>query len=196
MTSPDDRSQRTREVLAGDAVWTEAPDVLDDVLAEIAPPSRVVARWRWIAAAAAIIAVVGVASVVVDRPDPPDFTLAGTELAPAAEATVRVVETPAGVVLRLEIAGLEPAEPGSYYQGWVVSDDAAVSVGTFHMRGGDGSVAFWSGVDPVRLSRVDHHATGRDGRSRPVRPGGHDRAGVNVVTGRALRPVLSRTRRH
>ena len=147
MTSHDDRSQRTRDVLAGDAVWTDVPDVLDGVLAAIDPSRRDVARWRWIAVAAATVAVVAVASVVIDRPEPPDFTLAGTELAPAAEADVRVVETPAGVVLTLEIVGLEPAEPGSYYQGWVVSDDAAVSVGTFHMRGGDGSVAFWSGVE-------------------------------------------------
>ena len=148
MTSHADRSQRTREVLASEAVWADAPDVLDGVLAEIDPPRRDTPRWQWIAAAATFLAVVAVGSLVIDRPDPPDFTLAGTELAPSAEAEVRVVETPAGIVLRLEIAGLEPAEPGSYYQGWVVSDEAAISVGTFHMRGGDGSVAFWSGVDP------------------------------------------------
>ncbi|MEX1006030.1 MAG: anti-sigma factor [Acidimicrobiia bacterium] len=147
MSSHDDRSRRTRETLADDAVWAATPDVLDDVLAAIEPPRRDMPRRRWIAAAAAIVAVLGVGSVLVDRTEPPDFTLAGTELAPAAAADVRVVETPAGVVLRLEIAGLEPAASGSYYQGWVVSDDAAVSVGTFHMRGGDGSVAFWSGVD-------------------------------------------------
>ncbi len=147
MTSHDDRSQRTQDILARDVVWAEAPEVLDGVLAEITPAGRHTSRWRWIAAVAVLVAVLGVGSVVIDRPDPPDFTLAGTELAPTAEADVRVVETPAGVVLRLEIAGLEPAEPGSYYQGWVVSDDAAVSVGTFHMRGGDGRVAFWSGVD-------------------------------------------------
>jgi hypothetical protein len=145
MTSHDDRSKRIHEVLSSEALWAEPPDVLDGVLAEI-EPRRVGLRWRWIAAAAAAIVIV--ASVVVDRPEPADFLLAGTDLAPAAEAEVRVVETPAGVVLRLAIVGLEPAEPGSYYQGWVVSDGAAVSVGTFHMRGGDGSVSFWSGVDP------------------------------------------------
>ena len=177
MTSPDDRSQRTREVLTGGAVWTEVPDVLDDVMAEITPPRRDVARWRWIAAAAAVVAVVAVASLVIDRPDPPDFTLAGTELAPEAEATVRVVETPAGVVLRLEIAGLEPAAPGSYYQGWVVSEDAAVSVGTFHMRGGDGSVAFWSGVDPSDYPELII--------TRQAETAGPARSDQVVMTGRA-----------
>lgn len=147
MTAHDDRSRRTREILSAEPVWAEAPDVLDDVLAEIEPPRRPLA-WQWVAVAALVVALVGIGTVVVNRPAPPDFLLAGTQIAPAAEAEVRVVETPAGVVLRLEIVGLEPAAPGTYYQGWVVSDDGAVSVGTFHMRGGDGSVAFWSGVDP------------------------------------------------
>lgn len=178
MTSHDERSQRTREVLASEGVWTEPPDVLDGVLAEIDPPRSDAPRWRWIAAAAAlVVAVVGVGSVVIDRPEPPDFTLAGTELAPAAEAEVRVVETPAGVVLRLEIAGLEPAERGSYYQGWVVSDDAAVSVGTFHMRGGDGAVAFWSGVDPAEYP--DLIITRQDETAGPAR------SDQVVMTGRA-----------
>ena len=177
MTSHDDRSERARELLASDAVWAESPDVLDDVLAEIEPPRRQIPSWQWIAAAAAVVAVVGVGSVVIDRPDPPDFTLAGTELAPAAEADVRVVETPAGVVLRLEIAGLDPAAPGSYYQGWVLSDDAAVSVGTFHMRGGDGSVAFWSGVDPADYPELI--ITRQDEMAGPAR------SDQVVMTGRA-----------
>ena len=177
MTSQDDRSPRTREILGSDAVWTDAPDVLDRVLAEIDVPADSSSRWRWIAAAAALVAAVGVGSLVVDRPEAPDFTLAGTELAPAAGADVRVVETPAGVVLRLEITGLEPAEPGSYYQGWVVSGEAAVSVGTFHMRGGDGSVAFWSGVDPSEYPELV--ITRQDEAAGPAR------SDQVVMTGRA-----------
>ena len=139
MTTHDDRARKTGEILAGTAVWADEPEVLGSVLAEIDVSRR--PRGRWMAAAAAFALVVAVGSVILTRPAPVDFTLAGTELAPAASAEVRLVETPAGIVLRLEVQGLEPAAPGTYYQGWVVSDAAEVSVGTFHMRGGDGSVA-------------------------------------------------------
>jgi hypothetical protein len=143
MTShDDDRSRRTGEILAGEAVWADPPDVLDSILSEITPGRRKL----WVGAAAAVLVLV-VAGVVLTRPEPVDFTIAGTELAPAATADVRIVETPAGIVLRLDVAGLAPADPGTYYQGWVVSGEREVSVGTFHMRGGDGFVAFWSGVD-------------------------------------------------
>jgi hypothetical protein len=146
MTDHDDSSRRTGEILNGDAVWSNSPDVLDEVLAEIDGDGRAPRRW-WIPVAAAVLVVAAIGSTVLSQPDPVDFTLAGTELAPTAAADVRVVETPAGLVLRLEIEGLDPAQPGTYYQGWVVSVDAEVSVGTFHMRGGDGSVSLWSGVE-------------------------------------------------
>lgn len=110
--------------------------------------------WRgplWLPVGMAVVGVmIALAAFLASREDPPDFTLAGTEFAPEATAEVRIVDTPAGIILRLEVEGLEPAPPGTYYQGWVVSDDAAVSVGTFHMRGGDGQVAFWSGVETER----------------------------------------------
>jgi len=152
MTTHDDRARKTGEILAGTAVWADEPEVLGSVLAEIDVSRR--PRGRWMAAAAAFALVVAVGSVILTRPAPVDFTLAGTELAPAASAEVRLVETPAGIVLRLEVQGLEPAAPGTYYQGWVVSDAAEVSVGTFHMRGGDGSVAFWSGVAPTEYPEL------------------------------------------
>lgn len=174
MNSPDDR--RTREILTGESVWVDPPDVLDRILAAVTPPpaSR---RVYWIAAAAVLAVVVGIGGVVLTRPEPVDFRLAGTELAPAAIADVRVIETPAGIVLRLDVAGLEPAAPGSYYQGWVVSGERAVSVGTFHMRGGDGAVAFWSGVHPVDYPELI--VTLQDEANGPARS---DRV---VMTGRA-----------
>lgn len=167
----------TDEILAGDAVWAEAPDVLDAVLDQIrAPAART--RWRWVAvsAAAAIAVVTG---VVVTRPDPVDFTLAGTDLAPTAAADVDVVETPVGIIYRLRVDGLDPAPSGSYYQGWVATDDetAWVSVGTFHMRGGDGMVAFWSGVDPGRYPVLVVTLQDEDG--------GPARSDTVVMTGRA-----------
>lgn len=172
-----DEGRRTAEILAGSEVWAEAPDVLDAVLAQIQPSSRA-PRWWWATAAAAIVTVlVGTAAIVWDRPESPDFTLAGTTVAPQATAAVRVIDTPAGVVLRLEVEGLDPAAEGRYYQGWVVGAGNEVSVGTFHMRGGDGSVSLWSGVpieDYPELIVTLQQETGGPARSDVV-----------VLTGRA-----------
>lgn len=146
-----DRSKRTPEILTDPSVWAEPADVLDRVLAEIDEPGVRERRQIWIPAAVAVAGLlIALAAYLSTRSDPVDFVLAGTNLAPQATAEVRVIETPAGIVLRLEVEGLDPAPPGTYYQGWVLSDDTAVSVGTFHMRGGDGSVAFWSGVETDR----------------------------------------------
>lgn len=168
---------RTTEILSGETVWAQAPDVLDAIFSEVDEGPATASRWRWVAAAALLAIVVAVGGIVLTRPDPVDFTLAGTSLAPDASAEVRVVETPAGVVLRLEVAGLEPAAPGTYYQGWVLSGDRAVSVGTFHMRGGDGSIAFWSGVDPETYPELI--VTLQDEDAGPVR------SDQVVMTGRA-----------
>lgn len=175
MTSREE--PRTSEILSGETVWAQVPDVLDDVLAEIDEEPAAAARWRWIPVAALLAIVVAVGGIVLTRPDPADFMLAGTALAPDASAEVRVVETPAGVVLRLEVAGLEPAVSGTYYQGWVLSGEKAVSVGTFHMRGGDGSVAFWSGVDPEAYPELIVTLQEEEG--------GPARSDLVVMTGRA-----------
>ena len=43
---------------------------------------------------------------------------------------------------------------GCYYQAWARSPDGElVSMGTFHMRGGDATVTLWSAVDRRRTSR-------------------------------------------
>lgn len=175
MTSREE--PRTTEILSSETVWSQAPDVLDRILAEIDEGPNTRSRWRWIPVAAVLAVVVAVGGIVLTQPDPVDFTLAGTVLAPGATADVRVVETPAGVVLRLEVTGLEPATPGTYYQGWVLSGEKAVSVGTFHMRGGDGSVAFWSGVDPETYPELI--VTLQD------EEGGPARSDLVVMTGRA-----------
>ena len=135
-------------------------------------------RPLWVPVAVAVAGlVIALGAFLASRDEPVDFTLAGTELAPQAMADVRVIDTPAGIILRLEVAGLEPAPAGSYYQGWVLSEDAAVSVGTFHMRGGDGSVAFWSGVETERYPTLI--VTLQDETAGPAR------SDVVVLTGRA-----------
>ena len=172
MTShEDDRARRTGEILAGDAVWVDPPDVLDSILSEITPRRRNL----WIPAAAILVLVTAIGWVGLNRPEPVDFIIAGTDLAPAATADVRIVETPAGIILRLNVTGLDPAEPGTYYQGWVVSGEGEVSVGTFHMRGGDGFVAFWSGVDlddyPELIVSLQEEGAGPDRSDRVVMTG-------------------------
>lgn len=148
MSNDYDSSRTTAEILADGAVWVETPNVLDRVLADISQPVPVRRRRIRVVAAVAVVGVLATLAIFLRNPsDPADFLLAGTDLAPEATAEVRVTETPAGIILRLEVERLEPAPAGSYYQGWVVSESGEVSVGTFHMRGGDGSVAFWSGVE-------------------------------------------------
>jgi len=143
---------RAGRVLAETDTWADPPDVFDQVMADTsARPSKRPLVW---AAAAVVALAVGFAGVRAAQPAPVDFVIAGTDLAPGAQAAVRLVETPAGLVYRLDVTGLDPAGSGAYYEGWVVSDSDWVSVGTFHMRGGDGSVTLWSGVDPAEYPRL------------------------------------------
>lgn len=78
-----------------------------------------------------------------------DVALAPTDIAPEAEAVATVAETPLGTRIVLDVSGLPPAAPGTYYEAWMRIDaDAGVSAGTFHLRGGDGEIELWSGVSP------------------------------------------------
>ena len=45
---------------------------------------------------------------------------------------------------------------GEYYEGWLHDEETGdwVSVGTFHMRGGDGRVVLWSGVPIARYQEL------------------------------------------
>lgn len=79
-----------------------------------------------------------------------DLALEGTELAPSASADVTVVVGTLGTRIDLDVSGLEPAPEGFYYEAWLrQSPEVGVSAGTFHLRGGDGSVELWAGVDPA-----------------------------------------------
>lgn len=104
-----------------------------------------------LAAAAALVVAAGVAGALVVTRDGGDagreVAVAGTELAPGASATARVEETGSGVAITLDVRDLPPAEPGTYYQGWVRGPDGAVTIGTFHVREGDDEVELWAGVE-------------------------------------------------
>ncbi|MEM7339454.1 MAG: anti-sigma factor [Actinomycetota bacterium] len=102
------------------------------------------------AAAGVLLALVGVATIttLADRePDEVAITLEGTDNAPGASAEARIVALDAGTRIELDVSGLPPAPPGTYYEAWLrESPEVGVSAGTFHMRGGDDSIELWSGV--------------------------------------------------
>jgi Anti-sigma-K factor rskA, C-terminal len=117
-----------------------------------APPARS-RRWSMVAVAAALALVLGVTGALVlnrgnGHSPGQQFALAGTQLSPAAKAWATVEAQPAGVSIKLDVKGLPPAKQGQYYEAWVGGAEGEVTVGTFHMRGGDGWIYLWSGVDP------------------------------------------------
>ena len=156
-------------LLVDDALWTEPPaDMEDRVVAEITrarlaqldevgrrPQPRRRRVW-WTAGAGLATAVAAVLALFVFVPDlgqrfaPGDgrrLELAGTELATAATAIAMVESTPTGEAITLTVDDLGPAPEGYFYQAWVRGERGLVSIGTFHMRGGDDPVELWSGVD-------------------------------------------------
>lgn len=158
--APEDqeRLDEIRAVLSDESTWSEPPpEVAEGVLAAIAgeaadtqDPSG---RWWWIGAAAAIIVVIAIAGVTgVFSPTADQQTVAmeGTELEPTASGSASIEATDVGWWIRLDLDDLPAAGEGTYYEGWVWNDEGeGVSIGTFHLRGGDRPVVLWSGVDPA-----------------------------------------------
>jgi hypothetical protein len=146
-----------RGVLANPATWDDPPTgVVDGLLASIREDEttgvKPASRGRaWLGAVGAVAAigllVVGVGAVVSDPPPETVVAIGGTELMPDAEGVATLRPADSGWYIRLDLEGLPPAPEGSYYEGWVWSDDDGVSIGTFHLRGGSGPVVLWSGVD-------------------------------------------------
>jgi hypothetical protein len=106
-------------------------------------------------AAAAAAAVVVVMAVVALRATPRGQTetllaLRPTPPAGAAEAEARIEERADGTRILLQVKGLAPAPPGTYYEAWLrKSPQVGVSAGTFHLRGGGTEqIELWSGVSP------------------------------------------------
>ena len=194
--STRDTAVRFRDLLADDAVWAEpSPTGVDDLLAAIHAESNADAvvgaatarrahsrarsrRLMLVAVAAGVVALAGVAGVLVRSADDDNsrtFAVAGTELAPDASAVASVEETGSGVAIELDVSDLPPAEPGTYYQAWVKGPDGLVTVGTFHMRGGDDTVDLWSGVPldryPTLTVTLQQEGGGQDSSGQVVLSG-------------------------
>jgi Anti-sigma-K factor rskA, C-terminal len=193
--STRDTAGRFRDLLADDAVWAEpSPTGVDDLLAAIEAESgggvpaapvagpRVPSRGRsrrlmLVAAAAGVVALAGLVGILVSSADGggQDFAVAGTELAPRASGVATVEETGSGVAIELDVSGLPPAEPGTYYQAWVKGPGGLVTVGTFHMRGVDDQVDLWSGVPldryPTLTVTLQQEGAGQESSGRVVLSG-------------------------
>lgn len=155
-----ERLDRVREMLARAEMWSEPPhQVAENVLAAIAADTATASQEptvpgngrRWaigaVAAAAVIALVLGLG---LGRAPGLVVEMGGTDLAAGATGEALVRSADAGWWIRLEVSGLPATDPGQYYEGWLWSDDGdGVSVGTFHLRRGDGPITLWSGVDPA-----------------------------------------------
>lgn len=158
-----ERLDLIRAILGKQATWSEPPpEVGDAVLTAIATGAGPVPThttknrrwWPWAAAAAAgaaVIAVVlGLTGVIGDQPSETVVAIEGTELEAGATGEATLGPAESGWWIRLNVDGLQPAPAGTYYEGWVWSDQGdGVSIGTFHLRGEKGPVTLWSGVDPA-----------------------------------------------
>ncbi len=160
---PDkERLDLVRQILAEETTWSEPPpEVADELIAAIGSrtPGEVqdISRGRRAPLVAATLA--GVAALVIliaglmgvfAAPNQEVVAIQGTDLQPDASGEVAIREADAGWWIRLDVDDLPAADAGMYYEGWVWNDDGeGVSIGTFHLRGGDESVVLWSGVDPA-----------------------------------------------
>jgi hypothetical protein len=154
----DERLDLIRDVLAGEATWAEPPpQVADGVLASLAaetvtqPVVTETSGGRWALALAGVGGLVALAALVIGTlavvRDDNVVAMTGTELEAEASGEAAVGRTDAGWWIELDVTGLPPAPEGSYYEGWVWSDDGeGVSIGTFHLRGDEMPIMLWSGV--------------------------------------------------
>ena len=184
-------SQALGQLLDSEAVWDEPhPGVEDAVVmavsAEAGPlepltpprPGRGERRYlAVIAAAAVVLLAVGVTIGLLAGNDDAtiEVPLVGTDAAPDASALALVSNGSSGLRVVLDVRGLAPAEPGTYYQGWVRGEAGSVTIGTFHLRGGDDEVELWAGVtsDEYPGISVTLQQVG----------GGADSSGVVVLSG-------------
>jgi len=156
-----DRLDLLRDVLGSEATWAEPPpEVADRLLRAIgsvrtsveptvSTPKRYWGRAAATVAAAAAVVIVAALFGVFSPPVEQLVAIEGTDLEPDASGEVTIREADAGWWIRLDVEDLPAAGHGTYYEGWVWNDDGdGVSIGTFHLRGGDQSVVLWSGVDP------------------------------------------------
>jgi hypothetical protein len=161
---PEDRERldRIRDILADETTWSEPPpEVADQLIAAIGAAQsdraeRLPARRRAPLVAAAVVGVAAIVVLiaglmgVISPPVEEVVAIQGTELQPDANGEAAIRETDAGWWIRLDVDDLPAANEGTYYEGWVWNEGGeGVSIGTFHLRGGDQPIVLWSGVDPA-----------------------------------------------
>lgn len=140
--------EAVRASLQDQLLWEEPDEKLREQVAamahHVAPQPRRTTKW-WAAAAAAVVLVAAGAAWTLLRPAPPDWevTMAGTELAPQAAATVRGWNTATGSRMVVGVTGLPSASDGSYYELWLSGEGGHVSAGSFR---GNGEAEMWVGV--------------------------------------------------
>ncbi len=121
--------------------------------------------WVWPGLAVAAAALVAFAAGALLTGDDDDrrsrepmavVALTATDLSPGARAEGDAVNAGAGFSINIDVSGLPPAPVGEYYEGWLHNAETGdwVSVGTFHMRDGDGRVVLWSGVELGRYNEL------------------------------------------
>ncbi len=98
-------------------------------------------------AAIALAAAVVIGFAVTSGPATTDIAMSGTRLAPTAHATAKIHSTGSGLAIVLDVRGLPPSAPGFFYQAWMKGPKGLVTIGTFHMRSGPGTVDLWSAVN-------------------------------------------------
>jgi len=156
-----------RGVLSEPSTWEEPPGgVVDGLLATIAreapapidqPLVRGPKRRPWLVVGVGVAAVALLVVGIVTAYEPAVETVVainGTDLAPSAAGLATLRPTPSGWYIRLDVSGLPAAPDGSYYEGWVWSEDEGVSIGTFHLRDGSEPVVLWSGVDVAEYPAI------------------------------------------
>jgi hypothetical protein len=155
-----DRLDLIRDVLSSDATWAEPPpQVADGLLAALAAEAVPIpavsgarsGRWPLVLAGAGSLVAIGALVLgtinVIEDEGSSLVAMSGTELEAAALGEAEFGPNGAGWWIRLDVTGLPPAPEGSYYEGWVWSDEGdGVSIGTFHLRGEDMPIVLWSGV--------------------------------------------------
>lgn len=159
--SIDTQLETTKDALTLDAVWEEPSlDLENRVVTLIEGGSsstrlRAVTKTaRRLAVAAVIVGVVGASAVIASRRSAqPDWEVALSAGPNAQEVTGSVAgwNESAGTRLRFEIAGLEPAPPGSVYQVWFSRGPIHISAGTFANAG---SIEMLTGVSRRDYPRI------------------------------------------
>lgn len=144
-SGPDEVPALTLAEAPSESENTEASNVVPITRARSSVPAFLAGA----VAASVLLVAVFVGSTLLSTSDGTDLALEATELAPEAAGVATISEMALGTQIILDVSGLPPAEPGTYYEAWLRIDaDAGVSAGTFHLRGGDGTIELWAGVTP------------------------------------------------